>query len=230
MARVRIRLQAKLDVKLTAKAALDPGQIVQAALNLLDEVGLDGLTMRRLAEKLDIKAASLYWHVRDKDELIVLLADEICAAMQAPDPAMPWREQLQQFAEEYRRVLLSHRDAARVLAQSGPPSGESRLNLVEILLDVVLKAGFSPKDAAYAGFLMNDYVTTFVIEETRYVAPPKGQQPPDEATESWMDTLPADKYPNIVALAPHWLNVNLDEQFHFGCEVIADGLERRLNR
>src|SRR2546423_1582765 len=160
MPNVRIRLDLKLKVQ--AKAAIDLDQIVKAALQLLDEVGLDGLTMRRLAERLNIKAASLYWHVRDKEELMVLLANEICGSFGALDPTLPWREQLEQSADEYRRVLLSHRDAARVLLLSGPPSGANRLDQVESLLGVLLKAGFSPEDAAFAGFLMNDYVTTFL--------------------------------------------------------------------
>src|SRR6266700_1708933 len=88
MPKVRSRLEVKLQVKAQAKVALDPDQIVQAALQLLGEVGLDGLTMRRLAERLNIKAASLYWHVRDKEELIVLLANEICASVSAPGASL----------------------------------------------------------------------------------------------------------------------------------------------
>ncbi len=232
MPKVRIRLDVKLKAKAQAKVALDPDHIVQAALQLLDEVGLDGLTMRRLAARLNIKAASLYWHVSDKEELIVLLANEICGALGAPDLTLPWREQLEQFADEYRRVLLSHRDAARVLLLSGRPSGANRLDLVEILLRLLLKAGFSPRDAAFAGFLMNDYVTTFVMEETRSPVSPV-EQGTSEATVSspdanWLDMLLPDRYPSIRALAPHWSNLNIDEQFHFGVEVLLDGLEKRL--
>lgn len=232
MSRIRIRLDATLKVKARAKVALDPGQIVQAALQLLDEVGLDGLTMRRLAERLNIKAASLYWHVRDKEELIVLLGNEICASLNAPEPTLPWREQLERFADNYRRVLLSHRDAARVMLLSGPPSGVNRLDLVEILLGILLRAGFSPQDAAYAGFLLNDYVITFVIEEARYSAASEEtdikEAQGDESGATWIAMLPPDRYPNILALAPHWANVNLDDQFHFGSEVMLDGLEKRL--
>ncbi len=228
MPKVRIRLDARIEIKTEAKVALNPGQIVQAALQLLDEVGLDGLTMRRLAERLNVKAASLYWHVRDKEQLIVLLANEISASVSAPDPGLSWREQLTTFAEGYRRVLLSHRDAARVMMLSGPPSGAERLNLVEMLLGVLLKAGFSPKDAAYAGFLLNDYVTTFVMEETRYLASPEESGESDKDEVNWIEALPREQYPNIIALAPHWLNVDPDEQFHFGGEVLLDGLEKRL--
>src|SRR5258706_10260733 len=128
MPRINMRLDVKIKVKAQVKVTLDSSQIVQAALHLLDEVGLEGLTMRRLAERLNIKAASLYWHVRDKEQLIVLLANEICGLLGAPDPALPWRKQVEQFADEYRKVLLSHRDAVRVMLLSGPPSGDNRLD------------------------------------------------------------------------------------------------------
>jgi AcrR family transcriptional regulator len=232
MPRIRIRLDAKIKVKAEGKVALDSDQIVQAALQLLDEVGLDGLTMRRLAERLDIKAASLYWHVRDKEELIVLLANEICGSLGTLDPSLSWREQLAQFADRYRQRLLSHRDAARVMLLSGPPSGANRLDLVEMLLSVLLKAGFSPKDAAFAGFLLNDYVTTFVMEESRDSDPTTDQDARETEAGSpgvdWLDMLPRERYPSIVALIPHWSNIDMDEQFRFGGEVLLDGLEKRL--
>ncbi len=92
-------------------------QILQAALNLLDEVGFDGITMRALAAKLGIKAASLYWHVRNKQELLILLADEICAPIREPDASLSWQEQLEFLGNEYRNTLLLHRDAAKVLSE-----------------------------------------------------------------------------------------------------------------
>ncbi|MGQ0603314.1 MAG: TetR/AcrR family transcriptional regulator C-terminal domain-containing protein, partial [Anaerolineales bacterium] len=142
--------------------ALDQKQIVQAALGLLDEAGFEGLTMRNLAKKLGIKAASLYWHVRGKQDLLNLLAEEICASIREPDRTLLWLNQLEVLGNEYRRVLLAHRDAARVLASSGAPTGPNRLRLTEIVLRTLLDAGFDHKDAVYAGFLLNDYVVMFV--------------------------------------------------------------------
>src|SRR5947209_18421290 len=112
--------------------ALNQIQIVRAALDLLDEVGFDGLTMRNLAKKLGVQAASLYWHVRSKQDLLSLVAEEICAQMHEPDRTLSWKKQLEAMANEYRGVLLAHRDAARVLASSGGPSGPRRLRLNEI--------------------------------------------------------------------------------------------------
>src|SRR5262247_1380022 len=99
---------------------LDQAQIVRAALALLDEVGLDELTMRRLAERLGVKAAALYRHVRGKDELLALLGDEISAEIPLPRAAGTWREQLVESAWNLRRGLLAHRDAALVLASTPP--------------------------------------------------------------------------------------------------------------
>jgi AcrR family transcriptional regulator len=210
--------------------ALDQRQIVQAALSLLDEVGFDGLTMRNLAKKLGIKAASLYWHVRGKHDLLGLLADEICAPMREPDRSLPWYDQLEVSGNEYRRVLLAHRDAARVLSASGGPSGPNRLRLAEILLRTLRDAGFNDKDAAYAGFLLNDYVTTFVLEESQF-ANAVAQSPSADASSSvqnWIEGLPRDEYPSVVALAGYLVEPDADERFRFGIEILRNGLEARL--
>jgi len=229
---MKLRASSLTGPKPQPEPALDQQQIVQAALSLLDEAGFDGLTMRGLAQKLGIKAASLYWHVSNKQELLSLLADEICAPMRAPDRKLPWRQQLEELANECRRVLLAHRDAARVLARSGGPGGPHRLRLTEIVLRTLLDAGFGHKDAAYAGFLLNDYVTMFVLEET--------QNTPDEAVDGaeaaaagaqhWLAALPATEYPSVVALADYLLQPDADERFQFGIEILRSGLETRLAR
>jgi TetR/AcrR family tetracycline transcriptional repressor len=212
--------------------ALDQRQIVQAALSLLDEAGFDGLTMRGLAQKLGIKAASLYWHVRNKQDLLSLLADEICAPMRAPDRTLPWRRQLEELGHEYRRVLLAHRDAARVLAGSGVPAGPHRLRLTEIMLRTLLDAGFGHKDAAYAGFLLNDYVTMFVLEEVQNAAAEAagGAEAAATAAQNWVAALPASEYPSVVTLAGYLIAPGADERFQFGIEILRNGLETRLER
>ena len=82
-------------------------RLVRAALDLLGEAGLEGLTMRTLAERLGMRAASLYWHIRNKDQLLGLLAEAIVAEVPEPAPDLPWRAQLEAFATDYRDVLRS---------------------------------------------------------------------------------------------------------------------------
>jgi TetR/AcrR family transcriptional regulator, tetracycline repressor protein len=112
---------------------------VREVLGLLDEVGFEALTMRRLAERLGVRAASLYNHVGDKLELVALLGDAVCAEVRQPDAGADWRAQLEALATDYRRVLLAHRDAARVV-QATPPVGPNRLRLVERTLAMLRDA------------------------------------------------------------------------------------------
>jgi AcrR family transcriptional regulator len=87
--------------------------IVDAALVLLDREGLAGLSMRKLAQELGAGAASLYWHVGDKEELLSLLLDRIVGESEipAPDPAN-WQEQVKEMGRASRRLFQRHRDAA----------------------------------------------------------------------------------------------------------------------
>jgi len=220
------------DPKPQVEPALDQRQIVQAALGLLDEVGFDGLTMRSLAKKLGIQAASLYWHVRGKQDLLSLLAEEICAPMREPDRTLPWFSQLEVLGNEYRRVLLAHRDAARVLASSGAPTGPNRLRLTEIVLRTLLDAGFDHKDAVYAGFLLSDYVVMFVSEETRYAnaEAESGSEDSSSGVQNWLKALPSNDYPSVIALADYLMEPDVDERFRFGIEILRNGLETRLAR
>jgi TetR/AcrR family transcriptional regulator, tetracycline repressor protein len=209
--------------------ALDQSKIVAAALDLLDKDGFDGLTMRSLAKKLGIKAASLYWHVHSKQDLLSLLADEICAPMRKPDGTLHWRKQLEILGNEYRRILLAHRDAARVLSSSGTPSGPNRLRLTEMVLSILLDAGFAPQDAVSAGFLLNDYVTMFVSVETQSVnsvAERVFEGP--HGVQNWIEALPVNEYPSVVALADHLIKSDSDERFQFGIEILQNGLENHL--
>src|SRR5512143_581135 len=119
---------------------LDQAQVVRAALALLDEVGIDELTMRRLAERLGVQAASLYRHVKDKDELLALLADEIAGEIPLPARSGGWRDRLVEAAWNVRRGLKAHRDAARVLAGTAP-FGPRRLRHVDSMLGILRAAG-----------------------------------------------------------------------------------------
>jgi len=139
------------------------GRLVTAALDLLDEAGLEGLTMRTLAERLGMRAASLYWHIRDKDQLLGLLAESIVAEVPEPASDLPWRVQLEAFATDYRDVLRSHRDGARVVMAAQPAAPR----LYERLVSALLAAGFDGGVAVDACHLLaGTYVPAAVAEES----------------------------------------------------------------
>ena len=185
------------------------GQIVAAALDLLDEAGLDGLTLRQLAGRLGIRAPTLYWHVRDKRELLDLLAaailDEALAAWREPQPGQPWWEWLAARARVMRAALLAHRDSARIVAGHRPP--ESSLPGIERQLRALGGAGFTPRDGLLALLALNAYVIGDVIDqqadETRQrPAPTKplpSAEPPAVAREP---VIPATPVPATEPGAP----------------------------
>jgi TetR/AcrR family tetracycline transcriptional repressor len=207
---------------------LDRQRLVSAALELLDQVGLDNLTMRRLADQLGVRSASLYWHVRDKDQLLDLIADHVCAEIVPPPPSGDWRADLMSLAHSYRAVLLGHRDAATVLATT-LPLGPNRLRLADWMLNLLLQAGFSEPVAARAGLLCIDYVTNFVLEEARAEHMTRvfsGAEQPDglTAVRGWFESLPVDQYPTLVRLARYLTDPDAAARFTFGLHVLLDGL------
>ena len=207
---------------------LTRAQVVEAALKVLDEGGLEGLTMRRLGERLGVKSASLYWHVRDKDELLNLVADAICAEIRPPSSTSSWRQRLEDIGREYRRVLLAHRDAA-VLMATTLPVGPHRLRLAESGLATMLEAGFLPEVTARASLLFTDYVTNFVVEENRWEAMATAFDPDSDsgdAIRDWFEALPADQYPSLVALAKHLTDPDSEARFEFGVAILLAGLSQ----
>ena len=125
--------------------AVTKDRIVTAGLALLDEGGLEGLTLRRLAERLGIRAPTLYWHVRDKRELLDLMVsvimDEALADWREPHPGQPWWDWLAGRARALRAGLLAHRDGALMLAGNRPAQpAQSDSNIERTAADMLVVA------------------------------------------------------------------------------------------
>jgi TetR/AcrR family transcriptional regulator, tetracycline repressor protein len=214
----------------SARTRVTRDQVVRRALDVLQAEGFDGLTMRRLAERLGIKAASLYNHVSDKDELLALMADAICAEIPELDRSRPWREQVETMALHVWRVLMAHRDGARVLAAT-PPVGRHRLRLIEQNLHALISAGLAPARVADASFVLNSYVVGFVLDEAH--GNPRDSaiaQRMREEGRRWFKSLPRQQYPTLVALADEIIDSPAERRFKVGLRALLDGFEQGLER
>lgn len=137
------------------------------ALDLLNETGLEGLTLRAIAQRLDVKAPALYWHFKDKQALLDEMATEMMRRMNAEFPAVPdpdWRVALTRSMSGLRDHLLRYRDGAKVY------SGTHFTDLsyaapMEAHLRVLDEAGFAPDAAARAWVTAYSYTIGYVIEE-----------------------------------------------------------------
>ncbi|WP_260479144.1 TetR/AcrR family transcriptional regulator C-terminal domain-containing protein [Kibdelosporangium aridum] len=190
-------------------ARLDIRHITDMAVELLDEVGLADLSTRRLAAKLGVQSPTLYWHVKNKAELLDLVAEAICADAFDIDDTLPWRDRLASGLRQFRQLLLAHRDAATLLRER-PPVGPHRLGHVETTVRILLEAGFPDTEAGGIARLLAAHVLTTAQQEARTIDPPDGD------------------YPSLrrVATQP----MSSERQFELGIEIILDGLEQRLTR
>ena len=181
------------------KQPLTRDAIVEAALVLLERDGLQGLSMRRLAQELGAGAASLYWHVSDKEELLSLLLDRIVGEAELPEPDPEhWQESVKELGRAARRHLLARRDAA-ALSLGRVPAGPNSLPILERNLAVLAASALPPHVIAYAADMFALYVGAFAYEESLQHA-----ACPDELGD-YFASLPPEDFPMLTRLAarPH---------------------------
>lgn len=160
-----------------ARASLDRRAIVRAALDLLDEVGFEALSTRRLAEALGVKGPSLYWHFKSMRELFDHMAEAMLEeALPRPDDHPDdWQAWLAAGARGIRRVALSRRDGARVLA-GAQPTGHSPLSFRD-MVGRLEREGFSREDARAAIMALGRYAVGWVLDEQVSRRPPVASEP-----------------------------------------------------
>jgi AcrR family transcriptional regulator len=149
------------------RAPLDRRRVAATALRLLNEVGLDGLTLRAIARELDVKAPALYWHFKDKQALLDEMATEMYRRMVAGaslDPADTWRERLLKANRGLRAALLGYRDGAKVFSGSRF-TGIEHAGQMEDNLRLFTGAGFTLAQAVRALTTTYLYTLGFVTEE-----------------------------------------------------------------
>ncbi|MER6948051.1 TetR/AcrR family transcriptional regulator C-terminal domain-containing protein [Nonomuraea sp. NPDC000554] len=202
--------------------ALERGTIVAAALRLLDEVGLDGLTLRRLATDLGVQAPALYWHFKNKQELL----DAMAAAMSSAhprrrpldDPAR-WREWIADYARGERAMLNSHRDGARLAAGTKPT--DEMFGLVELAVEALERAGFAAADAFSGLFAVTNFVAGFTLEEQAERTRPDTDDHPDLVAFQ-------ARYPRMMAWLIETGDPQGDDSFEASLALILDGMSQRL--
>ena len=214
--------------------------IVKAAVDLLDREGLPALSMRRLGDELGAGAASLYWHVGSKDGLLDLVFDELIGEEQVPD-ADPsrWQEQLKDIARAQRRISLRHPYLVRI-SIGRIPMGPNALRFSEHVIAILRAGGLPPRLAVQGYLLLIATVNGFTVDETGVdddgPAGPDGNAPPSDPASrqeaadmarDYVASLPAEQFPNMVALADEFAFADADERFEMLIDIFVDGLARR---
>jgi TetR/AcrR family transcriptional regulator, tetracycline repressor protein len=210
-----------------ARPTLSRETIVEAALRVLDQDGAAGFSMRRLADELGSGAGAVYWHVANKEQLLQLVFDRVIGEL--PLPAIEperWEEQVKQAGRDARELMRRHPGIAQ-LSFGRIPLGPNAIRYLEWQLSLLRSGGLSDEVAALAGDLLALYLGAFAYEESL------GFEIGDEPTSvedfigrmrEYFASLPADRFPNIAALASELTAGDLDERFEFGLDVLVAGL------
>lgn len=146
--------------------AIDRNRIVDEALMLLNEVGIDKLTTRKLAERLGVQQPALYWHFKNKSALLDAVNSAMLArhyAHRVPSPGENWVDFTLANARSMRSTLLSVRDGARLTAGTRPSATD--FAEAEQQLKVYVDVGFSAEEAFNMAISITRYVVGYVLEE-----------------------------------------------------------------
>lgn len=145
--------------------ALDRDLIVRTALRLLDDVGLEKLSLRRLAKELDVHATALYWHFASKQELLDAMGRAMVqeAVAEGPLPAT-WQEWLAELARAQRKAVRSHRDGALLLL-TARPTADHQVDYLDHLVGRLMEAGFTAESAAAAFVVVSNYAVGAAFAE-----------------------------------------------------------------
>jgi AcrR family transcriptional regulator len=201
-------------------------RITEVALKVVDQDGLDALTVRRLADELGTGSASLYRHIASREELLVLLVDHVLGEIRLHTAGEPGRPMVVFLAGELRRVLMAHSNLLPALAAS-PLLGPNALEGAETGLMHLLQAGFEPAVAVPAYMALIDYVLGTVYFDTSRAG--RGPEPGcNPAPVELFEALPAEGFPTLRSNEAEMMGAQVDEVFHFGLTTFLDGLEHRF--
>jgi AcrR family transcriptional regulator len=202
-------------------------RIIDAAVELVDEVGPGEFSMRLLAQRLQSSTATLYRHFAGKDEILVQVVDHVLGEVPRHFPHIAdtssWQERLVASAEALFRTLRKHPKVVS-LFDNHIPLGPRALAGREAAIGIMLAGGFSPEVAARAYTAVAHYVIGFAIQLP--AAGTAGRKETQDLRDFYSSLDPA-RYPATVTSAS-FLPSSLDDEFHFGLQLLVDGLANHL--
>ncbi|MEQ4722361.1 TetR family transcriptional regulator [Nonomuraea sp. B19D2] len=204
--------------KLTAQA------IAERALEIGDAEGLDAVTIRRLATDLGVTPMALYWHYKNKEMLLVGMADHLIAGF-APKPAddRPWQEQLRDLVVGLVGTLRVHPCAKHVFEQVDVIAVSNYLAVWDQALGLARTAGFGVEESCLISkYLLQSAIA--IADAPVHVRP--GEEHIVRAKRAGLQSLPAEKYPYLVEMAAPLVG-GMDAGLYdtFGVELVLSGIE-----
>jgi TetR/AcrR family transcriptional regulator, tetracycline repressor protein len=210
------------------RRALTEDEILDATLQLLDEGGANGASVRGIAAKVGVAPNAVYTYFPDKAAVIRALVERLFGEIDHgvfADRAQPWRQRVESLAVELRAWLAAHPDAATLMIGQ-PRTGPHALALIERLLELFADAGLTPADAARASHLLFGYVFSSVALDIADLNQPGSPSTSERIAVRYqaLAAAPADQFPRVVAAAPTLASNISTEQYLWGLHRLLDGI------
>lgn len=208
-------------------ATLTREAVLVGAVALADEVGVEPLTIRRLAEALGSKPMTLYSYVANKDDILDGMVDVVFGEIDAPPTHLPWRPALRHRCVSARRVLRRHPWAVPLMESRTSP-GLRTLRHHDAVLGCLRTAGLPTPVVAHAYAVVDAFVYGFAVQEASLPGGGVGSEW-EGVAEDISTQLPADDFPHLAAFtAEHVLRPGYDfgDSFEVGLDLVLDGIER----
>ena len=198
-------------------------RIVSEALALIDDEGVEALSMRRLGSRLGVEGMALYTYVRGKDELLDAVAERVREALDGEfDRSAPWQERIRRGTLAWAELQAAHPRAFPLVYRSGLSTDAVSL-LTEELIDALRSAGFTASEAALA------YQTVIVLVDAALLG--RGSWREDDLHAGWeraATALDPKTFPRFREIAPHAARLSWQEILDSGLDLLLRGLEARL--
>ncbi|MET3427415.1 AcrR family transcriptional regulator [Actinoplanes tereljensis] len=208
---------------------LSRATVVERALRLGDEEGVEAITIRRLAQELGVTPMALYWHFKSKDELLVGIVDHALASLRADRSAAdPWAKQLRAMVEVLVTVMREHPSLPDLMHSVAKDEGESFQRATEDALALLAAGGFGVEEAYWVA----SYLLHAAIGAVNAQPGCPATVPVDEAPE-WrrkkrlmLESLPADRFPMMVAFGATYSRApDTEHYFSFCVDLIMAAVE-----
>jgi AcrR family transcriptional regulator len=206
------------------RVPLSRERVLDAAIKLADQGGLESLSMRKLGQELGVEAMAVYYHFANKDEVIDGIVDIVFSQIDLPASGADWKSAMRQRAVSLRDVLLRHRWAIGLMESRRKP-GPANLRHHDVVIGSLRSAGLDMPTIAHAYSLVDSYVYGFALFAMNLPFDPS-----EEVADLGQDVLrayPVNAYPNLVAyISAMRPGYNYGDEFEYGLDLILDGLDR----
>lgn len=201
-------------------------RVVQGAVELADEIGIEALTIRKLAEALGTKPMTIYHHVPSKDEIVDGMVEIVFSEIATPPQDEDWKPAMRIRCVSAREVINRHRWAAPLMESRTSP-GPENLGHHEAVLACLRRGGLSWQMTAHAYAVLDAFVYGFAFQEATLPSQMDGEFV--EVARDIAAAFDPESFPHLVGFTVNHVfqpGYEFGDSFAFGLDLILDGLER----